>query len=328
MSRLLAPAVAAALLASATPVARATEPLDLDLARLGAPDARVWVALGAPAADASLLASEAKSRFGLLSSEMALALSAAVLQPASTTGHSGFEFGMEAAYVGVHPRKVGTAILGGFNPDNDWPTHRMTPHELFLPALHVRKALPFSLELGGRMIYLSQSSYFAAQIEGKWALNEGSDLLPDLAVRFAWTELFGQRDWNLGVGDVDLMVSKRWGVNAVTSFTPYAAARFSFVRASTDVIQFAPPTIAAGATATERADAITAVSANFPSLSAGFYRTTLGLRMTAYAVSMAAEATYFGGSRYDGKAAPSASQYPSFRVPAGWGGAWNFGFEF
>jgi hypothetical protein len=319
MSRLLAPAVAAALLA-APALALGTEPLDLDLARLGAPDPAVWRTLGASATDAQALASEAKARFGLLSSEMALALSSAVMQPASTTGHSGFEFGLEAAYVGVHPRSLGTTTQGAWSPPtDDWPTHRMTPHELFLPAFHVRKALPFSLELGGRMIYLSQSSYFAAQIEGKWALNEGSDLLPDLAVRFAWTELFGQRDWNLGVGDVDLMVSKRWGVNAVTSFTPYAAARFSFVRASTDVIQFAPAATPTAAMTT---------SAAFPALGAGYYRTTVGLRMTAYAVSMAAEATYFGGSRYDGKAAPSASQYPSFRVPAGWGGAWNFGFEF
>jgi hypothetical protein len=309
MSRLLAPALAAALALPAA--ASAAEPLDLDLARLGAPDPAVWRYRGVTA-NADQLASDAKVRFGILSSEMALALSSALLQPASTTGHSGFDFELEGAYVAVHPTDV-----GGADPAlSNWPTHSMTPHELFLPSFHVRKALPFSLELGGRMIYLSQSSYFAAQVEGKWALNEGFDVLPDVAVRLAWTELFGQRDWNLGVGDVDLMVSKRWGVNAVTSFTPYAAARFSFVRASTDAIAFVPP--AAGAPAT---DAVLGAAA-FPTLRSGFYRTTLGLRMTAYAVSMAAETTYFGGSKVD------TSQYPTFRLKSSWGGAFKFGFEF
>ncbi|BDG04673.1 hypothetical protein [Anaeromyxobacter oryzae] len=316
MSRPLAPVLAAAVLA--LPLgARGAEPLDMDLSRLGAPDARVWKAMDGTLsdADAALRANDAKVRFGILSSEMALAISSAILHPASTTGHSGFDFDLEAAYVGVHPSIIGS----GATAASDWPTHALTPHELFLPAFHVRKALPFSFELGGRMIYLSQSSYFAAQVEGKWALNEGFDVLPDLAVRFAWTQLFGQRDWDLGVGDVDLMISKRWGVNAVTSFTPYAAARFSLVRASTSVIQYQPTTDVTQAMDT---------SAAFPRLSAGYYRTTVGLRMTAYAVSMAAEATYFGGSKYSGKADPTAAQYPSFRLNSSWGGAWKFGFEF
>ena len=114
----------------------------------------------------------------------------------------------------------------------------------------MRKALPFSLELGGRMIYLSQSSYFGAQIEGKWALNEGFHVLPDLAVRVAHTQLFGQRDWNLGATDLDLMISKRFGVNGVTSFTPYLAARFTYVGASSETMDFGPAR-AGGATVTD-----------------------------------------------------------------------------
>ncbi|WP_242394359.1 hypothetical protein [Anaeromyxobacter oryzisoli] len=314
MSRPLAPVLAAAVLVLPA-VTRGAEPLDLDLSRLGAPDARVWEARGATAADAQALANDAKIRFGILSSELALALSSAILEPAGTTGHSGFDVGLEGAYVGVHPTVVGT----GATAADDWPTSGMTPHELFLPSVHVRKALPYSFEVGGRMIYLSQSSYFAGQLEGKWALNEGFDLLPDVAVRFAWTQLFGQRDWNLGVGDVDFMVSKRWGVGAVASLTPYAAARYTFVRASTDVIQYGP----AGTSPT---DAMTTAAA-FPTLSAGYYRTTAGLRLTALAVSMAAEATYFGGTT-TGKANPTASQYPSYRLKSSWGAAWKLGFEF
>jgi hypothetical protein len=310
MSRTLAPVLAVAL--AALPAVVRSEPLDLDLALLGAPHAGVHAALGTPG-DPAQNAADAKKRFAILSSEMALALSSAVLQPASTTGHAGFDFDLEAAYVGVHPITVGGT--------SNWPTRSMIPHELFAPSFHVRKALPFSFEVGGRMIYLSQSSYFAAQVEAKWALNEGFDYLPDLAVRGAWTQLFGQRDWNLGTGDLDLMVSKRWGVNAVTSFTPYLAARFSFVNASSDVIAF-------GADDTDSLEDRLRKTAAFPTLRAGFYRTTLGLRMTAYAVSLAGETTYFGGGSYSGKDAPAANDYPDFTVKSSFGGAFKLGFEF
>ena len=170
---------------------------------------------------------------------MALALSSAVLHPASTTGHSGFSVDLEVATMAVHSDPIGSAPPPGFT-NRVWPTESTQPTQLYMPSVHVRKALPFSLEFGGRIIYLSESSYFAAQGEAKWALNEGFEYVPDLAVRFAYTRLFGQKDWNLGAADVDFLVSKRWGVSGVTSFTPYLAARFTYVSASTERMDFAP----------------------------------------------------------------------------------------
>jgi len=324
MSRPQALLIAAAVLAlRAAPAA--AEPLDLDLARLGAPSAGVWQAVDPALSSASAiqLANDAKARFALLSTETALAFSSAILHPASTTGYAGFDFDLEAAYVGVHPQAaMGTASFssGGatFEPRTPWQTRSLVPHELFLPSFHVRKALPFSFELGGRMIYLSQSSTFASQIEGKWAFNEGFDVLPDLALRAAYTQLFGERDWNLSSTDFDVIVSKRWGVNGVTSFTPYFAARFTFVDASSKTMDFAPAATAPTSLAT---------LASFPTLRTAFYRSTVGVRMTAYAVSLAAEATYFGGAK-KGVAAPSDGDYPTFTVPSSWGGAFRFGWEF
>jgi hypothetical protein len=328
MSRPLALALAAALLSLRSAPALA-EPLDLELSRLGAPSAEVWTqaasnaGLTIDAPTAAALANESKTRFAVLSTETALALSSALLQPASTTGHAGFDVQLEAAYAGVHPQSIGSTSLGGFGPRSPWQTRGLVPHELFLPSVHVRKALPFSFELGGRMIYLSQSSYFAAQVEGKWALNEGSAVLPDVAVRAAYTKLFGHRDLDLGAMEVDLVASKRWGVNGVTSLTPYAAARFSYVSASSEVIDFSPTT-RPGATESE-----TRVSqAAFPKLRNGFYRTTAGVRLTAYLVSLAAEATYFGGKRHEGESAPDAGEYGDFTLPSSWAGALKFGWEF
>ncbi len=327
MRRLVAPAVAAAVLALHAPAVSA-EPLDVDLVRLGPPDPAVWLELGnttstpISAGEAATFASEAKQRFGIISSELALALSSPLLQPASTTGHSGFDVAFEGGYTQVHGDAVGSAPKLGFS-NEPWTTRSVTPSSLSTSGIHVRKALPFSFEVGGRLSYLARSSYFAAQGEAKWALNEGFEYIPDLAVRVAYTRLFGQREWNLDATDVDFMVSKRWGVQGVTSFTPYLAARFTFVSASTDMLDFgpyraSPPT----------PDDQNRTVAGFPKLRTGLYRTTLGVRMTAYVVSLAAEATYFGGKKYSGEAAPSRDQYPDFELDSSFSAAFKLGWEF
>ncbi len=315
MRRALAPIIAALVLRATA--AAAGEPLELDLAKLGAPNASVWQTYGATPSDAAVAAGDARKRFAQLSSQTALAFSASLLEPASTTGHSGFDFAFESAYVGVDPRPIGQPVSlsgGTFPAAGAWSGRTMTPWELYLPSLHVRKALPFSVELGGRAVYLSQGTTVAGQLEGKWAFTEGVENLPDAAVRVAYTQIFGQRDWNLNATDLDFIVSKRFGVNAVSSVTPYGALRFLFVHASTDAMSYADATH-------PPSDDVTAA---FPSMNATFYRTTLGARLTAYAVSMAGEMTYFGGA----KIGSNAGSYPRQSVRSSWGVAGRFGFEF
>ena len=324
----------AVLLLRAVP-ALAAEPLDLDLAKLGAPSPDVWKNLGcygtqtypctvppAYAAGALQASLDARRRFALLSTEMALALSSAYLEPASTTGMSGFDVAAEASLAQVHVDKIGgSSGIPGDVAETYWPTHTMLPHELFVPSVHVRKALPFSFEVGGRIIYLSQSSYVAGQLEARWALNEVG-AIPDVAIRAARTQLFGQKDWSLGATEVDVIASKRFGVTGVISLTPYGAARFTFVDASTALMDFGPyrpagtPPEEAGKT-----------QAAFPRLNAMVYRTTLGVRLTSYAVSMSGEVTYGAGGTY-GKDQPSDTEYPKYTLKSSLGGAFKFGFEF
>jgi hypothetical protein len=325
---------AAALAVAASGSARAAEPLDLELARLGAPSADVWNVVAArqgvalQPGQAEALARDAKTRFVVLSTETALAFSAPLLQPASTTGHLGFDYSFEATYAQVHPEAIGQATFPSTPPTfgaiTPWQTHDLVPNELFVPSIHVRKALPFSFELGGRVSYLSQSSYFGAQIEGKWALNEGFRRIPDVALRAAHTQVLGQRDWNLGATDLGVLVSQRWGVNAVTSITPYLAARFTYVKASSETIDFAPPP----AVPAPSADELRAAQAGFPTFSKALYRTTAGVRLTAYVVSMGVELTYFGGGTISGEDAPTADQYPDVKLASSWTGAFKFGWEF
>jgi hypothetical protein len=316
-------ATLAAVIALASAPARAAEPLDLDLTRLGAPTAAVWQAMvpGLSLADATTLAGDARVRFARLTSDLALAFSAPLTQPGSTTGYSGFAWGFEATYAQVHHGVIGTPA-GGFTPTDYWVTREMKPNELFIPAIHVRKALPFSVELGGRFMYLSQSSYYGAQIEAKVALLEGFQHLPDVAVRGAYTLVLGQRDLRLHTAEFAAVVSKRFGVNAVSSLTPYLAVRFTTMSASTDVMAFRPEDTTAGGTPSTPAE-LAASSAAFPTLSGLFYRTTAGARLTAFATFMNAEVSYYGGGAFGAK-----DDYPAYWVPVSVTGAFKLGFEF
>lgn len=298
-------------------------PLDLDLVRLGAPSADAWTRVAAEggvalsAADAARLASESKRRFAILSTELALALSSSLLQPGSTTGATGVAASAETAWAPVHGGAIGdgTADFAAASP---WPTRGAAPEGLLLPSLHVRKALPFSLELGGRLVAVARSGLYGGQVEGKWALEEGFWWLPDLAVRVAHTALFGQADLDLAVTDVDVIASKRFAAGGVVGLTPYLGARVGLLRARSDPLEFAAGDAAsAGET-----------RAAFPRLSRTLYRTTVGMRLDTAALSVSAEATYFAGVRAEGDAAPAADAYPDYRVRSSVAGALEVGLAF
>ncbi|HYQ81429.1 MAG TPA: hypothetical protein VEP68_08005, partial [Anaeromyxobacteraceae bacterium] len=96
-----------------------------------------------------------------MATQLGLAIDSFILAPANTVGHSGFEFTFEAAYA---PTSFDPALFAGHSPFKGEP-----PGSFLLPAFHVRKALPYSIEVGGRAIYLNQSTEFATQVELKWA---------------------------------------------------------------------------------------------------------------------------------------------------------------
>jgi hypothetical protein len=319
MSRALAPAVVAVLVLAAHG-ARA-EPYDVELRRLGPPTAAVWA--GAfpaqcpdPTAPACVqAANDALTRFGILSSQMALGLTTGLLETATTTGHSGFDVALEVSQMGVSPKPVGTSPAGAWTP---WPVvSSKSMYELSTAAVHVRKALPWSLEVGARLLYPSQSSYFAAQVEARWALNEGYRYVPDVAVRAAHTQLFAHPTWNLSSTDLEAILSKAFGVNGVMSLAPYGGLRFSFVHASSDALVFSTT-----ATGTAPPGGYPATAA-FPGFNSTFTRATVGLRLKTYAVSLAAEGTYLWGGEKGG-----SGSYPKYEVPSSWGGAARLGFEF
>ncbi len=318
--------LAAACLLRATP-ARG-EPNDVNLFFLGPPSPGAWQALypSITSSEAIQYASDSLQRFALLSTQVGLGLSSMLLTPANTVGHSGFEFGFDFAYVPVTSPSIGSvptpapgdpAFQTGI-----WPVSGASPTAALLPAFHVRKALPFSFEIGGRAIYVTESTMVATEIELKWAISEGFRYVPDVALRGAVTHLFGSPQWDLSTAEAGLIVGKRLGVGGVMSLTPYGAVRMTWLSAKSESVDFRLASTPPPATPAAQFDTVAA----FPQLDAHFLRFTLGLRMMVGVLTLSAEGTYFAGQTISGSSAPGS--YPTFEVPSSVVGAANLGFSF
>ena len=128
------------------------------------------------------------------------------IAPAEPQGLTGFDIGVEASFV-----KVDTDLWDEVLDSND------TPGYLPVPKLHVRKGLPFGIDLGASYAMVPSSNIKVVAGELQYAILDGSVALPALAVRGHYSTL-------LGVDDLDL---KTYGADAVMSkgfliFTPYA----------------------------------------------------------------------------------------------------------
>jgi hypothetical protein len=315
----------ALLLVLAAPGRARADRFDLDLSKLGAPQPQVWQNLDPTlsAAQAAQLATNSLQRFAILSSEMALALTSTLLSPAETTGHTGFEIGLESSYAQVSNKEVGTAI-GGYQPVDHWPARGANPSGLILPAVHIRKGLPFSFELGTRTVYLVESKMFGLQVEGKWALQEGYQKIPDFGVRFAMTRLLGQRDWTLTASDLDFIASKKFGLKGVISLTPYAAYRITWMATETGELDFGPARPPPPRNPTENSnDDVRLSHGKFPKMNHAFNRYILGARLIARAASIGIEGAYFAGKSFD-----AGNGYPGFEVPAAFYGNIKFSADF
>ena len=171
----------------------------------------------------------ANARFETFTRSLGAALTSANLMPPETLGHAGFSVNMELGVVAL-----------ALPEDTPYPsiTGQAPILPLLVPSIHVRKGLPFSVELGGRVGWIDRSSLFAATGEAKWAFNEGFTWLPDAGVRLHVTSLMGARDFSLTAAGVDLGVGKQFPLGGMVTLTPYGGVDFVNVSARSDLIDF------------------------------------------------------------------------------------------
>jgi len=178
------------------------------------------------AADGSNAA--ANANFRAFARVMGAAITSANLMPPETTGHSAWAINAELSVVSL--------------PDSvRIPTENVEqPSTVLIPSFHVRKGLPFSLELGGRVGWVEKSSQVVATGEVKWAVNEGFTWLPDVSLRGHATKLFGARDLSLTVMGLDIGVGKQFPLGGMVTLTPYGGLDLGFVGATTSRLDFDP----------------------------------------------------------------------------------------
>lgn len=107
--------------------------------------------------------------------------------------------------------------------------------------LHMRKGLPFSLELGGMFTAIWGSEMAAVGTELKWALHE--DLLwpvPDFAIRGFVNTLVGDPELDLTNAGFDILIGTPIGVGNVVNITPFAGYNMTVVISSSSVLDFTP----------------------------------------------------------------------------------------
>ncbi len=169
--------------------------------------------------------------FDAFSKRMGLVFAPSFLAPADSLGQAGFAIGLETKFA-VAAKDESWRALNGVDFD--------TPPLFALMQLHVRKGLPFSLELDGLMSWLIDSELFYVGGGLKWAVTEGWWFLPDLAVRGHGGTLVGSPDLNLVNAGFDVSLSYSFGLGGVVNLTPYAGFSYVWVISSSRVIDADP----------------------------------------------------------------------------------------
>jgi len=192
---------------------------DLRIVDLGAPESR-WQETYDPTAH---------SKFKAFARTIAASLTSVNLMPPETLGHAAFNISAELSVVSLPSREsVFIPMEGG------------QPSTVLVPSFHVRKGLPFSVELGGRVGWVERSRMMAATGELKWAVNEGFTYLPDIGVRGHVTKLMGVQNLSLTSVGLDAGIGKQFPLGGMVTLTPYGGLDFNFVRAISPRMFFAP----------------------------------------------------------------------------------------
>jgi len=182
--------------------------------------------LGNPGTSNAQANARVNGDFKAFSRTIAAVMTSTSLTPPKSLGHAGFAVNAELGVVGL-PSDVYI------------PTERAQTSTVLVPSIHVRKGLPFSIDLGARVGWLDRSSMFAATGEIRWAVNEGFIAwLPDIALRLHATQLLNTRNLHLTATGLDASVGKQFPLGGMVTITPYGGIDMTGVSSRSDVISF------------------------------------------------------------------------------------------
>ncbi|MGH8306811.1 MAG: hypothetical protein ACRER0_00905 [Gammaproteobacteria bacterium] len=159
-----------------------------------------------------------QSQFHDLSADLGAVLSFKQLQSAAPEGITGFDLGLDVSATNLaHQSTWNTATNG-----SDVSTIPMA-------RLRVSKGLPFGFDVGGFYSFATNSNIKAYGADLRYAILDGSTLMPALGLRAAFSHLSGVSQLGFNTKSLDLTVSKGFG-----PFTPYAGIGRVWINSTPD----------------------------------------------------------------------------------------------
>jgi len=185
------------------------------LATLVAGSALLPAAAGA--ADIRTINLLSQSQFRLLSEDLGAALSYKPLIPAEPLGITGFDIGLAVTGTDLkNPLLLSLASAG-----------EKVPTLLPVPTLRAHKGLPLNIDVGVLYAQVPDTNIRMWGGELRWAIMEGSTVLPAIAVRGSFSSVTGVDQLKLSNTSADVSISKGFAM-----FTPYAGVGQVWVKST------------------------------------------------------------------------------------------------
>jgi hypothetical protein len=191
-----------------------------------------------------------QSMYRSLLSELGAVMAVPAMEPADTTGFSGFHFSFDVNATSI---SINNAYWSGYKQPNGTNALAGARHVSgqYLPvaSIMLRKGvwflpLPFfpSLEVGFGASNLVQSSIFGLNGYLKFALHEGyHDIpIPSIAARATVTRIAGAPQIDMTVITVEGIMSKAFGAKGTMTFEPYLGGGAAWNIVRSQVIDVAP----------------------------------------------------------------------------------------
>jgi hypothetical protein len=214
--------------------------------------------------------------------DLGIAISPKFMGPASSLGSLGFAVSTEFSWTQVD------AGAAHWQRALDAPNNTLTSMQI-----RVRKGLPYSIELGGTVTHLFDSSLWGVGLDLKFAVLEGFRYLPDIAFRFDVSTALGGRDLSMLVGAGNLLISKEFGLGGAVRLTPFAGYSLLWVHGSSQAVTFfadpAADNLCAGGPS---ASTTCSQLALFGDTNIAVHRAIVGLQLVAAHVTVGAEVAY------------------------------------
>lgn len=168
-----------------------------------------------------------------LLSEVGLAMGSRMVGPAASLGPLGVEAAYEVSFAQVNSKA------------SYWQRAVEKPQaSLTTGQVRVRKGLPYSMQFGTVLSYLSDSNLWGIGAEMNLSLVDGFRKIPDLSVRLNGMTVLGNSDMSMVVFGGDGVLSKSFGIAGLLSLQPWAGYSFATTYVKSNQIPVFPDAFA------------------------------------------------------------------------------------